>query len=108
MGDIDFVAEEVADKVFGWEHATDCFCGHGGKWPSTTEGVPDGWRNNGVVIDYIVQAVQAKLEDDAGALAAARAKVELAEALVDATKDGIRKRVSLAEHPKKEDVTCEA
>lgn len=56
--------EKVASHV-GWEYAADCFCGHGGFWTvhPTYDGTFDqGYRNDGVALEFIEQAVAEKIE----------------------------------------------
>ena len=48
----------------GYDHAADCFCGKGGFWNSSDYdgSFENGYRNDGVAIEFIEKAVLAALE----------------------------------------------
>lgn len=55
---------EVQERVIGYGHSADCFCGKGGFWgcdgyDGSFEG---GYRNDGKAIEFIESAVREKLE----------------------------------------------
>jgi len=51
--------EEVAG-VIGYEHSADCFCGKGGFWDLPNYS-PGDYRNDGVHLAFIEEAVRAAL-----------------------------------------------
>lgn len=53
---------EVFDAI-GDEHPTDCFCGKQGFWGASNYGptVAEGYRNDGVALEFIEEAVRKAL-----------------------------------------------
>lgn len=51
----------VSDEVFGYEYASDCFCGEGGVWPLREA---KDYRNDYKAIEFIENAVASALEQE--------------------------------------------
>ena len=51
-----------AQDYLGWDHAADCFCGHGGFWFVQGYNPHTDYRNDGKSVEFIEAAVREKIE----------------------------------------------
>lgn len=51
-----------AQEHLGWDHAADCFCGHGGSWEIEGYNPRRDYRNDGKSVEFIEAAVREKIE----------------------------------------------
>ena len=51
-----------AQDHLGWDHAADCFCGHGGFWFVDGYNPHTDYRNDGESVEFIEAAVREKIE----------------------------------------------
>lgn len=51
-----------AQEHLGWDHAADCFCGHGGFWRVNGYNPHRDYRNDGKSVEFIEAAVREKIE----------------------------------------------
>ena len=58
------VLQRTAAEHTGFEYAADCFCKQSGFWGSDDYGgtFEEGYRNDGIALEFIEQAVREKIE----------------------------------------------
>ena len=58
--------QSAVREHIGFEHASDCFCKQSGFWGADSYGgtFEEGYRNDGIALEFIEKAVNEKIERD--------------------------------------------